>query len=202
MILSVLRLAITPLSIEIAVRAKRLLIGKYTAVRTPVWSPFHVRIWIVRQFMRFIPWGTIAGTEYTSIVLRKLGARIGERVHIHRGVNLQQGGWDLLDIGDDVTISQDASLGLVHLEQGQVVLGPVTIDSGATIDIRAGVGPHARVGRNAWLSALVPSGQREARCPTANGGTAPRRSRPAGPRTRRPRPARAWCSRRRRTGWR
>ena len=153
-VLSALRLAITPLSIEIAVRAKRLLIGKYTAVRTPVWSPFHVKIWIVRQFMRFIPWGTIAGTEYTSIVLRKLGARIGERVHIHRGVNLQQGGWDLLDIGDDVTISQDASLGLVHLEQGQVVLGPVTIDSGATIDIRAGVGPHARVGRNAWLSAL------------------------------------------------
>jgi len=71
-ILSVLRLASTPLTIEIAVRAKRMLIGKYTAVRTPVWSPFHVRIWIVRQFMRFIPWGTIAGTEYTSIVLRKL----------------------------------------------------------------------------------------------------------------------------------
>ncbi|QUQ72196.1 non-ribosomal peptide synthetase [Kutzneria sp. CA-103260] len=152
--LSIIRLAITPLSIEVAVRAKKMLIGQYTAVRTPVWSPFHVRIWIVRQFMRFIPWGTIAGTEYTSVVLRKLGARIGERVHIHRGVNLQQGGWDLLDIGDDVTVSQDASLGLVHLEQGQVVIGPVTIDSGATVDIRAGVGPHARVGRNSWLSAL------------------------------------------------
>jgi non-ribosomal peptide synthetase-like protein len=179
-ILSVLRLAITPLSIEIAVRAKRLIIGKYTAVRTPVWSPFHVRIWIVRQFMRFIPWGAIAGTEYTSIVLRKLGARIGERVHIHRGVNLQQGGWDLLDIGDDATISQDASLGLVHLEQGQVVLGPVTIDSGATIDIRAGVGPHARVGRDAWLSALshlatgstVPEGERWDGAPARPAGRA------------------------------
>lgn len=178
--LSLLRLAVTPLSIEVAVRAKRLLIGKYTAVRTPVWSPFHVRIWIVRQFMRFIPWGTIAGTEYTSIVLRKLGARVGERVHIHRGVNLQQGGWDLLDIGDDVTISQDASLGLVHLEQGQVVLGPVTVDSGATIDIRAGVGPHARVGRNAWLSALshlatgstVPDGERWDGAPAKPAGRA------------------------------
>jgi non-ribosomal peptide synthetase-like protein len=179
-ILSVLRLALTPLMIEIAVRAKRMLIGKYTAVRTPVWSPFHVKIWIVRQFMRFIPWGSIAGTEYTSIVLRKLGARIGERVHIHRGVNLQQGGWDLLDIGDDVTISQDASLGLVHLEQGQVVLGPVTIDSGATIDIRAGVGPHARVGRNAWLSALsylatgstMPDGERWDGAPAKPAGQA------------------------------
>ncbi|MFI9386035.1 amino acid adenylation domain-containing protein [Kutzneria sp. NPDC052558] len=179
-LLSVIRLAITPLSIEIAVRAKRLLIGKYTAVRTPVWSPFHVRIWLVRQFMRFIPWGTIAGTEYTSIVLRKLGARVGERVHIHRGVNLQQGGWDLLDIGDDVTVSQDALLGLVHLEQGQVVIGPVTIDSGATIDIRAGVGPHARVGRNAWLSALshlatgstVPEGERWDGAPAKPAGQA------------------------------
>lgn len=179
-VLSVVRLASTPLLIEIAVRAKRLLIGKYTAVRTPVWSPFHVRIWIVRQFMRFIPWETIAGTEYTSVVLRKLGARIGERVHIHRGVNLQQGGWDLLDIGDDVTVSQDASLGLVHLEQGQVVIGPVTIDNGATIDIRAGVGPHARVGRNAWLSALsylstgstVPNGERWDGAPAKPAGLA------------------------------
>jgi non-ribosomal peptide synthetase-like protein len=179
-VLSVVRLAITPLSIEIAVRAKKVLIGQYKAVRTPAWSPFHVRIWLVRQFMRFIPWGTIAGTEYTSVVLRKLGAKIGERVHIHRGVNLQQGGWDLLEIGDDVTISQDASLGLVHLEQGQVVIGPVTVDSGAVIDIRAGVDPHTRVGRNAWLSPLshlskgstVPEGERWDGAPARPAGLA------------------------------
>jgi non-ribosomal peptide synthetase-like protein len=88
------------------------------------------------------------------MALRALGARIGKRVHIHRGVNLFQGGWDLLDIGDDVTLSQDASVGLVLFERGHIVVGPVSVESGATIDIRAGVGPGSRVGRNAWLAPL------------------------------------------------
>jgi len=37
-----------------------------------------------------------------------------------------------LEIGDDVTLSQDAHLGLVVFEQGQVVVAPVTIGAGAT----------------------------------------------------------------------
>jgi non-ribosomal peptide synthetase-like protein len=179
-LLSVARLAFTPLSIALAVQAKKTLIGTYEPVRAPVWSGFHVRLWMVRQFMRFVPWGSIAGTEFACIVLRSLGAKIGRRVHIHRGVNLQQGGWDLLEIGDDVTISQDAEVGLVHLDAGQVVLGSVTLAEGSTVDIRAGMGPNTRVGRNAWLSALaylpaggeVPDGERWDGVPAKPAGAA------------------------------
>ena len=55
------------------------------------------------------------------MTLRALGARIGRRVHIHRGVNLLQGGWDLLEIGDDVTLAQDVNIGLVELEAGDIL---------------------------------------------------------------------------------
>ncbi len=144
----------TPAAVGLAVLTKKLLIGRYTPTRVPVWSGLYVRMWIVRQVVRIVPWGLIAGTEFQCMALRALGARIGKRVHIHRGVNLLHGGWDLLDIGDDVTISQDAAVRLVYLEQGQVVVGPVTLAEGATLDIRAGVGPHTRVGRGSWLSAL------------------------------------------------
>jgi non-ribosomal peptide synthetase-like protein len=162
------RVVFTPLAVAAAVRAKKVLIGRYTPTRTPVWSGRYVRMWIVRQFMRLIPWGAIAGTEFQCMALRALGARIGRRVHIHRGVDLLQGGWDLLHIGDDATISQDASLGLVQLEQGHVVLGPITLAEGATLDVRAGMGPGTRLGRGAGLTALsylptggaVPDGQK------------------------------------------
>jgi non-ribosomal peptide synthetase-like protein len=149
-----IRLIFLPLSVAVAVGAKRIIIGKYKPTRAPVWSNFYFRIWMVRHFMRFVPWGMIAGTEFQCMALRALGARIGKRVHIHRGVNLQQGGWDLLNIGDDVTVSQDAFIGLVELEKGQVVVGPVTLENGATLDIRAGTGPNTRVGAHAWLTAL------------------------------------------------
>jgi non-ribosomal peptide synthetase-like protein len=149
-----------PVSVMIAARAKKILIGRYTPIRAPVWSDLYVRMWIMRQVVRIVPWRSIAGTEFQCMALRALGARIGQRVHIHRGVNLLAGGWDLLDIGDDVTISQDASIGLVRLEQGHVVVGPVTLADGATLDIRAGVGPDTRLGRDCWLAALssLPAG--------------------------------------------
>ncbi|GDY28993.1 non-ribosomal peptide synthetase [Gandjariella thermophila] len=179
--LTALQVLASPLSVSVAVRAKKLLIGRYTPARAPAWSGFHVRMWIVRQFTRLIPWATIAGTEFQCMALRALGARIGKRVHIHRGVNLTQGGWDMLYIGDDVTISQDASVGLVHLERGEVVLGPVTLADGATLDIRAGVGPNTRVGQGSWLTALsslpsgsaIPDGERWDGIPAQPAGAAP-----------------------------
>ncbi|NJC72329.1 amino acid adenylation domain-containing protein [Planosporangium thailandense] len=171
----------TPISISIVAQLKKLLIGRYEPTRVPVWSDLYVRMWIMRQVVRIVPWRSIAGTEFQCMALRALGARIGRRVHIHRGVNLLSGGWDLLEIGDDVTLSQDASIGLVTLSDGHVVVGPVTIADGATLDVRAGVGPYTRVGRNAWLAALsslpasgtIPDGERWDGVPARPVGPAP-----------------------------
>ncbi|GLY38100.1 amino acid adenylation protein [Amycolatopsis sp. NBRC 101858] len=172
----------TPVAVFFAVRVKRLLIGKFEPTRMPVWSGFHLRLWIVRHLLRFVPWGTIAGTEFQNMALRSLGARIGKRVHIHRGVDVVQGGWDLLDIGDDATVGQDASLGLVQLAEGHLTVGRVTVAGGATVDVRAGMSPNTRLGRGAWLAALsslpsgtaVPDGRRWDGVPAHDAGPAPR----------------------------
>lgn len=155
----------TPLAAGFAVLVKRLLIGRYETVRAPAWGSFYVRNWIVQQAVRLIPWTLLEGTVFQIFVLRALGARIGERVHIHRGVNLSEGGWDLLDIGDDVTLSQDAHLRLVDLEDGQIVVGPITIGAGSTLEIRAGVGQHTVIEPAARLTSLSS---------LANGGRIPR----------------------------
>ncbi|TCO47279.1 non-ribosomal peptide synthetase [Actinocrispum wychmicini] len=187
-VLFVFGLVWTPVSVLIAVRAKKILIGQYRPVNVTVWSGLYVRMWIVRHLMRFVPWSAFAGTEFQCVVLRRLGARIGRRVHIHGGVNLVQGGWDLLDIGDDVTLSQDSTLGLVQLSAGHVIVGPVTVGAGATVDVRAGLGPNTRMGRDTWLAPLsflpsggvIPDGERWDGVPAQPSGRTPR---PPTPRT-------------------
>ena len=133
------RLVTLPITVILAALAKRLLIGRYHAGRHPVYGAFYIRHWIVTRLVRFIPWGLIAGTVFQNRALSMLGARIGKRVHIHRGVNFLDGGWDLLQVGDDVTVGQDASLRCADLENGEIVFQSITVEDGATIATRAGL---------------------------------------------------------------
>ena len=169
----------TPCAVLLVVAAKRVFVGRYRPQRSPAWSSAHLRIWIVQALARLVPWRLFAGTEFHNIALRALGARIGRRVHIHRGVDLSQGGWDLLDIGDDASIGQDVAIRLVDVEDGHVVIGPVSIGARATLEVRTGVGPHATLEAESVLAALssLPAGARIPRGERWDGVPA----RPAGP---------------------
>ena len=151
-----------PVSILVTTLTKKILVGRYRPLRAPVWGGFYIRNWIVQHMARLVPWSLFEGTAFEVAALRALGARIGRRVHIHRGVNLRQGGWDLLEIGDDVTIGQEASLRLVELDDGQMIVGAVSLGDRSTLDTRAGVGGNTCLEEEAYLTALssLPDGGR------------------------------------------
>jgi non-ribosomal peptide synthetase-like protein len=181
-----------PFAVFAAVAVKRCLIGRYRPLRAPVWGSFYVRNWMVEQAVRAIPWWLMEGTGFQTMALRALGAKIGRRVHIHRSVNLQLGGWDLLEIGDDVTIGQEAILGLVELEAGDILVRPVSLGDGVTLDIRSGVSGGGRLEAGASLTPLswlptggrIPSGERWDGIPAKPAGTTPARPEvPAGERS-------------------
>ena len=165
----------------VAVQVKRRLIGRYEPMRVPVWGQFYLRHWVVQRSVGLIPWWLLEGTEYQVMVLRALGARIGERVHIHRGVELDVGGWDLLEIGDDVTLSQNAAVRLVELESREMIVGPVTIGAASTLDVQSGVRTHCIVERGGYLCAhatlprggRIPRGERWDGIPARPAGMAP-----------------------------
>lgn len=152
------------LGVVAAVAAKWSLVGRYRPARVSAWSGLRLRHWIVARLAQLVPWGLLEGTEWQSAVLRLLGARIGKRVHIHRGVALHDGGWDLLEIGDDVTLGRDVELGMCELDDGDLVVGRVRIGAGATLEARSGIGPDAEVGPGAIVRPLtfVPTGERVA----------------------------------------
>ncbi|MBM3963330.1 MAG: amino acid adenylation protein, partial [Planctomycetes bacterium] len=147
-------------TVALAIGSKELLIGRYLPQRVPAWSSFHVRHWIVVRLVRLVPWNLLDGTEAKAAALRALGARIGQRVHLHRGVDVLSGGWDLIDIGDDATLQREAELGACQLDDGHLVVGPVRIGAGATLSTRSGVGPDTAVGAGSVLGSLtyVPPG--------------------------------------------
>jgi non-ribosomal peptide synthetase-like protein len=170
-----------PAAVTLAALAKRLLIGRYRPGRYPAWGSFYLRHWLVVRAARLIPWELLAGTVLAAPVLRALGARVGKRLHLHRGVDLRRGGWDLLDIGDDVTLCQESALRLVTLEAGQLVIGPVRLGDRATVDTRGGLSADSSMGAGAVLAALswlppgakVPDGALWDGIPAAEAGPAP-----------------------------
>ncbi|HWQ36749.1 MAG TPA: amino acid adenylation domain-containing protein [Blastocatellia bacterium] len=176
-------LVYTPLSVGFAVLVKKALIGTYEPLRAPAWGSFYVRNWMVQQAVRLIPWTLLEGTVFFNHALRALGARIGDRVHIHRGVILREGGWDLLEIGDDVTLSQDAALRLIDLVDGDILVGPISIGAGSTLGIRAGVGQRCVLEPDACLTSLssladgerIPRGEMWDGVPAAYAGASPPR---------------------------
>ena len=177
-----LQLVWFPGSVLVVAAAKRVLVGRYRPMRAPAEGGFALRHWLVTSLARAIPWSWVSDTVLVGVALRALGARVGARVHVHQGVDLTRGGWDLLTLGDDASLGMESSVRLVEVEAGQLVVGPVTLGRGATLDVRAGAGADTELGDGAYLGPLsslapgarVPAGEAWAGVPASRVGDAPR----------------------------
>ena len=137
-----------------AVVIKWLVIGRYTAGESGIWTLGGFRIWLVMHVMRQIPWGLLEGTFLVNVILRMLGARIGKGVHFHRGSLPILGGWDLLVIGDDAVIGQDAALEVLDLQRSCYVVRGVTLGDAASVGTRAVIDGGATLPANSYLAPL------------------------------------------------
>lgn len=144
----------TAATLAVGLAAKWLLIGRYRPMRVRAWSTWHIRHWLVVRLAAMAPWDLIESAGLGPAVLTLFGARIGRRVHIHRGVRLNEGGWDLITLEDDATVGQDACLRVIELEAGALVLDTVTVRRGATLETRAGMSPGAELGEGSILRPL------------------------------------------------
>jgi non-ribosomal peptide synthetase-like protein len=140
--------------LAIGVAAKWSLIGRYRPMRVRAWSLWHFRHWIVVRLVSLVPWGLLETSGLAPAALRLLGARVGRGVHVHAGVRLTDGGWDLLTLEDGATIGQDASLRLVDLDAGCLVVAPITVRRDATVETRAGMSGGADLGERSILRPL------------------------------------------------
>lgn len=141
-------------SVVRAIILKWLLVGVYKQGDVAIWGCMGLRYWIVAHTVRQIPWGLLEGSVLCSYILRGLGARVGKNVHFHRGSLPLEGGWDLLDVGDDVNIGQDACIQIIDRIAGGFVTRPVTLAQGVCLSVRATVAGSVVMGEWSLLGPL------------------------------------------------
>ena len=145
-------ITITPL---VFVAIKWLVIGRYKAGRYPIWGTYYLRWWFVdvcrKLFLRGI-WGS-NGT-LLNFYYRLLGAKIGKNAHVSLECDLAE--FDLVSIGQDAAI-EFATIRAFGVDNGAMILGPVSVGSNASVGARSVVAPYTSVPDGCHLGPVTSS---------------------------------------------
>jgi len=124
----------------------------------PKWSRMHLRVWCTGRMELLVlkPLNTMfRSPPLTAWVLRRLGATVGRNLHCAHDVAFSSP-LRLLSVEDDVTIQTGAYVAMSRWVGPELHLGPVHLESGCKIGMRAGVANDVTVGRDSWVLPLTP----------------------------------------------
>jgi hypothetical protein len=132
--------AITPL---IFVILKWVVIGRYKQGQYAVWSTYYLRWWFINVCRKLFGRG-IWGSRNDLLVLfyRMLGAKIGSGVQISLEADVAE--YDLVTIGNNAKIEY-ANVRGFGVDNGAMILGPVTVGDSASVGVRSVVAPFTCV---------------------------------------------------------
>jgi len=124
----------------------------------PKWSKMHLRIWcigllesIVLLPLRFM----YRSAPLMAFALRQLGATVGDNLQCAHDANLS-GPLDLIFIEDDVAIQTAAYIHTTRWSGQYLCVGPVHLESGCKIGMRAAIANNVTVGRGTWITPFTP----------------------------------------------
>ena len=123
----------------------------------PKWSRAHLRTWCSERLgesVLALPRTLFHCPPLMAWALRRLGATVGSNLQCAGGVEFS-GPLDLLSIEDDVAIQTGAYVSMSGWVGQELHVGPVHLESGCKIGMRAGVGNHVTVGRGSWITPLT-----------------------------------------------
>ena len=124
----------------------------------PKWSRMHLRLWCIGRMETMVL--SSLGAMYRSapllaFALRQLGATVGRNLQCAHNANLS-GPLDLISIGDDVAIQTSAYVHTTRWVGQDLHVGPVRLESGCKIGMRAGVANNVTVGQGTWITPFTP----------------------------------------------
>lgn len=124
----------------------------------PKWSRMHLRIWCINrlQAMVLAPLGALyRSAPLMAFALRQLGAQVGKNLQCAKDANFF-GPIDLLNFEDDVAIQTGAYIHCARWSGETLHIGPIVVEQGAKIGMRAGVANDVTVGRSVWVTPFTP----------------------------------------------
>ena len=124
----------------------------------PKWSKMHLQIWCIDRLenMVLVPLRAMyRSAPLMAFVLRQLGATVGDNLQCAHDAELS-GPLDLISIEGDVAISTGAYIQTTKWSGQHLHVGPVHLESGCKIGMRAAVANNVTVGRGTWITPLTP----------------------------------------------
>ncbi|MEH6591942.1 MAG: AMP-binding protein [Halioglobus sp.] len=132
--------------------------NKVTPGIYPKWSRMHLRVWCIGRLESsvLVPLGAMfRSAPLLAYVLRRLGAKIGDNLQCAHDVEFS-GPLDLLRVGDSVAIQTGAYIHTSRWLGQDLQIGPVRLESGCKIGMRAAVTSNVTVGRGSWINPFTP----------------------------------------------
>jgi len=124
----------------------------------PKWSRMHLRVWCIGRLEKSVlrPLGTMfRSAPLMAYVLRRLGATVGDNLQCAHDVDFS-GPLDLLSTEDDVAIQTGAYIHMARWLGQDLRIGPVHLESGCKIGMRAAISNDVKVGRGSWIHPFTP----------------------------------------------
>ena len=124
----------------------------------PKWSKMHLRVWCIGRMesLVLLPLRAIyRSAPLTAFALRQLGATVGRNLQCASDAHLA-GPLDLIAIEDDVAIQTGAYVQTTRWSGQHLLVGPVHLESGCKIGMRAAIVNNVKVGRGSWITPFTP----------------------------------------------
>ncbi|MBW2400819.1 MAG: AMP-binding protein, partial [Deltaproteobacteria bacterium] len=124
----------------------------------PKWSRMHLRIWCIGRLEQSVlrPLGMMfRSAPLMAYVLRRLGATVGDNLQCAHDAAFS-GPFDLLSIEDNVAIQTGAYMHMSRWQGQELHIGPIHLEGGCKIGMRAGIANHVTVGRGSWITPFTP----------------------------------------------
>jgi non-ribosomal peptide synthetase-like protein len=118
----------------------------------------HLRIWCIGRLQNTVLLTlrlAYRSAPLMAFVLRQLGAKVGDNLQCAHDAFLS-GPLDLICIDDDVAIQTGAIVQTARWVGQHLHVGPVHLESGCKIGMRAGVANGVTVGRGSWITPFTP----------------------------------------------
>jgi non-ribosomal peptide synthetase-like protein len=155
---------ITPFAILAWAMIVKLLLGGHiyknhvTAGVYPKWSRMHLQVWCIGRLesMVLLSLGSIyRSAPLMAFALRQLGAKVGDNLQCAHDAAIA-GPLDLLTIENDVAIQGGAYIQTTRWSGQFLHIGPVHLESGCKIGMRAAIAENVTVGSGSWITPFTP----------------------------------------------
>ena len=123
----------------------------------PKWSKMHLRIWCIGCMERIAlrSMAMYRSAPLMAFALRQLGATVGDNLQCAHDAYLS-GPLDLISIENNVAVQTGAYIQATRWSGQGLHVGPIHIESGSKIGMRAAIANGVTIGRGAWIAPFTP----------------------------------------------